>query len=124
MTLKTKIDAIVENVARTKADFEDYIKNEQNPLDERWEFWCAAPDYLKEHSRYAVDVPIEGLEKMFVYNGIYHCERHATIQMSAVPEVLVEAMEWSPELSITLEMIAQFKEFVLQNNLGSFVYDW
>ncbi len=122
-----RISYIQNDIDSVKETFEETIKDQSIPLDERWELFASGPDYLKYHSRW-----IEHFEEFGFDPTCDDYERHTKIDMvDAIGRTAEDALEWDHELKAykepTEEQIKNtnaFKEHILAKNLGSFIMDW
>jgi hypothetical protein len=114
------IQAIIGNVdqviASARPVFAAYIKDTSISLDERWQAFTAANDALKDHQRFQADLTL-GREQISWYDD-FCIDRYTTVKTEWLVESLYEVGDHTPDI------IAEFKEQILQQNLGSFTFDW
>ncbi len=100
-----------------KRIFEGYIKNKEYPLEDRWEIFIKAPDSLKEYQSWVIDLKGLTNNRTFSWYDDFYVERYQTKDLDA--DFIERVEEKFPEVDIN-----SIKEQILENNLGSFRYDW
>lgn len=146
--MKDKIFDLQCWVASVKLDFSIYIANEQIPLEERWEVFSKAPNYLKEQCGTNIfDYQDSGMG-IIGYECIIHVERYQVVDVvekvqwleelfseyAEYRELFGECAEHSSEnpdtyyqITVLLNSgysIRDLKEHILKHNAGYFTYDW
>lgn len=130
------LEAGVELVNKVLADLTEDLKaitsDKRIPVLERWHIWCGAPDSLKKHESWYMDIYYKDtnlLEKR-------ECNRHETVDVSDLVNDFIEC-EWS---DLTYDKNGNFDEKMpkgwlpdgfekvledlMSKNVGSFRYDW
>lgn len=118
--IETKIEKYVEDRKQIKKEFESVISNWLLPLHYRWQLFANAPVSLKNHEEWTRFFRSELIlpSKEINWGDDFHYDRYTTINTNAWVSRLHGKSGWTPEF------INTFKEEILANNLGSFVYDW
>lgn len=122
-----RISYIQNDIDSIKEDFANTIKDTSIPLAVRWDLFVEAPDYLKNHESW-----IMRFDEFDFDVADQDYERHRQIQMNDVIEGMEENEYWEanpeaeelPENYVFSEKISKFKEHILSENLGSFIFDW
>lgn len=119
-------DLIKDTVNTYKQLFQAYIADTTEPLEERWQAFCDAPEYLKNDMGYMCSE----LDKYFgedvvYYDGPIHIERY----QEQTSEDVVESLECHFEdQGLSAEEVTNrinaVKEKILADNFGRFTYDW
>jgi hypothetical protein len=114
------IQAIIGNVdqviASARPVFAAYIKDTSISLDDRWQAFTAANMALKDETTYGgLDLMFRG-ERISPYDDFY-MDKYETCSGERLVIFLEENEH--PEADI-----ADFKEQLLKNNVGSFTFDW
>lgn len=103
------------SVQATKKVFETFITSKELSLEDRWDLFCGAPNYLKNRepriARFAA------LGSNFCYYEEYGTERYQVVYTTGI----VEFMEDNEYPSVQIQ---DLKEEILAKNLGSFTFDW
>lgn len=123
--------AILEN---SNLPFEVYIQDQSIPLSERWEVFCITPYEMKEHDPCGPSFHNSLPRDFIMYDGPIDMDRGYTMNTikmveyieSALAEIAIDEYLGNDRkkdlfLSINLDEI---KEEILEQNLGSFTYDW
>lgn len=133
MELFERMKKIQESLEKTKLPFEDYIKNKEIPLNERWDIFIIAPSEMKNHDNYLTS--FDSLPNDFVmYDGPIHVERGQTIKTNDMIEEIEEELiniknddffrsDYYKNMFIAVNLDS-IKEEILSKNMGSFDYDW
>ncbi len=109
-----------------KQRFVEYIKDVSIPLESRWEAFLEAPMDWKYQQSYVIHFQVERKLKgreISWYDDFY-IEKKETVVMENIIERLEEDLDSFSENGWTLELIQEFKEEILQKNIGSFDWDW
>lgn len=117
-----------------------WVVDKDIPLEERWDTFIKSG--LGEHHVFLVKFKSLG-EDFISYDGKFHAERHQTVDVEDIEQILLDGHghwegdwegrwdgdgHWKGEEFIheeyPEEMIAEFKEEVLEKFLKSFEFDW
>jgi hypothetical protein len=121
VNFKEQVEDLNKQIEAIKGEFATYIADKSIPLDERWEVFMNAPANLRETSPWIQR--FKGLPEDFIgYDGPVYAERHQTVDMEFILDILGEIEEYDVDPD-DIDIIA-FKEDVLSKNLYSFTYDW
>ena len=118
MSIVARINVLTNELRKVRCEFATFIADKNIPLDERYALWLSAPEDLKvtDDSHCSLDcLPSD----FIMYDGPYHAERYSTVDM----EDLISNAESGEYDGLDVDVNA-VKEYVLQNNLKSFTYDW
>lgn len=111
---------------KLKPAFEEYIKDTSIALDERWDFWVAAPVELKNKEPWVEHLDFNGKEIGWFDSPVY-AERRMDVYLEEVIEAF-EGMERDSYFGINEDnkaaAIEELKETILAANLHSFNNDW
>jgi hypothetical protein len=109
-----------------KQRFVEYIKDVSIPLESRWEAFLEAPMDWKEQQSYVVNFQIERKLKSreISWYDDFYIEKNETVVMENIIERIEEDLDSFSENGWNLELIQEFKEEILQKNIGSFDWDW
>ncbi len=133
MDVLSRMKKVQESLEKSKLPFEQYIKNKEIPLDERWEIFILAPSEMKTHENYLTS--FDSLPNDFVmYDGPIHADRGNTIETKDMIENIQESLDeissgdfyrddYYKNKFLEVDMNA-IKEEILSKNMGSFDYDW
>lgn len=112
----------IENQYRVVEEFKselqsmvkEFLKNKDNSLEDRWEVWTKYSQ--KNHEGCCVDFPEDRFPKLTdKANGCDgYFSRHEVIDYQCIVEI-------GKELNLDLN---DLKEYLLEENLGSFEIDW
>jgi len=125
MSLKDELIAYKAGGNPLKDRFLAFISDKSVPLDERWEAFKEAPSEFLYQQSWMYHFKSEALlpeKEIEWYEGgdeSFYVERHQTVYMIDFLDDWVLDKE-----SFTPEIIAAFKEEVLENAMESFEYDW
>jgi hypothetical protein len=119
-------DHIKDVVNTHKQLFASYIADTTEPLEERWQAFCDAPEYLKNDMGYMCSKLHHYFgEDAVSYDGPVYIERY----QERTSEDVVESLECHfedqglPPEEVTNRVNA-IKEKILADNFGRFTYDW
>ncbi len=127
--IKDYLYSVACNQNVMKDMFQDYIKDQSEPLEERWTAFVEAPESLKNCD--SCGGHFNSLPDDFImYEGPIHAERYQTIYVQDIVERIQEFKKYQGTyhtrhrgLFDKVDLDA-FKEECLKDNWGSFVYDW
>jgi hypothetical protein len=129
--LKYKINYLADQRIKVKDEFTWYISNKEIPLEERWEFFLNAPEWLKNTTTYIYH--FKCLEKYttgkygnenFYEDEIYQCvDKHETPTVGCILESIDDNKEIE-ESKFSDQDIIDLKEEFLENNIGAITFDW
>lgn len=94
--------------------FEEYLIDDTITLEERWDTWVNAPDFLKNHELYYIH--IDGVDDDLITGCCP--DRYATYDVTTLMESLEESEH---EKGFDAN---KAKADMLKRNIGSFCYDW
>lgn len=117
----TGINFIHQSILKEKETLEKYLADTSISLNERWETFKAAPDWLGNHDIWITGVLDEAMGEISWYDDFYK-ERHEVVVMADIIETMEERAE--VEGRYTKEQLVAAKEAILKHNLKSFVFDW
>jgi hypothetical protein len=142
--IKETISSIADAVAHSQALFQDYIKDKNHPLDERWNIFVNAPEFLKRHKHF-----IEHFKSFEVFKHQHRnqleddltinsdLQRGAVIRIIDWDEIFLDnylgeneddpdQMQWMADnnQAFTRAVYDNWREEVLAQNLGSIKFDW
>ena len=130
--IESEIRDVQDRIATLKEDFARVIADTELPLEERWDLFVKAPDFLKEYKGWVEDFKAFPCE--ITWYDDFNKERHETVDTVSIVESIVEDVKYSggdfeksklcTRLGITPDVLVALKEEILSKNLGSFVYDW
>lgn len=116
--------------SNVKHSFASYIADKTVSLEERWQVFIAAPEYLKDKHDWILhteDIPGFNIE----IDVEYRCK---FVNLEWVVEGYESDLEfehnWAKEHGtdyvpgVTREQINALKEYMLKNNIMGFTYDW
>lgn len=116
-----------------KAQYLSIIHNKNIDLDIRWKTFIEAPHEFKKHELYGpYFVVIDQITNFSWYDDM-SLDRHQTMDsknlISRIEESLVThksgyATSLSKHFISNPELILELKEEILEQNMGSFTYDW
>jgi hypothetical protein len=121
---KRRVENLNKQIEAIRDEFAQYIADQSVDLDTRWQVFMDAPANLRGCSSWIVR--FKGLPENFVgYAGPVWAERHQTVDVSYIMDVLseIEESDVDPEDLDKIDITA-FKKDVLSRNLYSFKYDW
>lgn len=140
MTLQEKIKAYnqakkdLEKQAKDlKSDFEKYLINKSIPLVERWEFFVNADDGFKNHKSSIWRANSEGMQYVMDnwFNAPEVYGRGKKIETSEIfgdcvhhGNIYPENFSYKMQKEDAQELLEEALEEILNNNLGSFCFDW
>lgn len=124
MNMVERLKAYVAAVNPLQVEYVAYIKDKSIPLADRWEAFCAAPTEFQEHESWIQHFDSEELlpnGEINFYDDFY-VEKYTEVYM----ENFIANIEEDPDYheDWTPEIIAAFKEEILEKNMGSFTFDW
>ena len=122
--LSEDISQVTFLLGEAKKKFEEYIKDKSVPLEERWEFFCLAPGFLKERDGSIVNFKVLDDCNIEYFEGDMYYQKYEEIHTESLVERLEEELEELSERGLTREGIDEIKEEILSQNLGSFKLDW
>lgn len=114
--LASIITEIEAGVLLTKIHFEKYISDRTIPLQERWEFWENAPDYLKNHAKWIL--PRGNPLREALDCNMRH--RYEKVDLSWLAEDELEYNDKTDEHIWESELL----EEVLKQNIATVIWDW
>lgn len=136
-TKKEKILGSFERINKELAEnielYCEFIEDKTIPLHERWELFCQAPNMFKDHETYLHTFNIEKKYGEISWLDHFYIDKYQTVNMINIIRDLQSQL--NPKLKFksrgfeqcpfkTQEAIDDFKEEILENNLGSFINDW
>lgn len=123
--LQVSICSIMYSIVPVRWDFEEYIKDQDIPLTERWELFKWAPNWLKGTLSNIIGMDeIMGNRDLVMYEGPIHAERYQTMEFATIIESLEENYEPGEVEAKYNVRIDDIKERILAANVATFVYDW
>jgi len=96
------------------------LKSSTASLEEKWSFWLTIPDHCKRHSEWVIPC----LGYICPMDSPLYVEKYCTVEIPYMIESLQEALDDGEDLEYSQEDIDRVKQYVIDNNVGSFVYDW
>ena len=81
-----------------------YLKDKNEPLEDRWAVYCGISGYLPMQSWY-MDIPT-----VDSYYDDLHCDRHQTVYLADLPDILQNRTE---------EQINEIMEWAMASGYGS-----
>ena len=112
-----------------KKQYLKYIQDRKLPLNDRWDVFVAAPIDIKEEEPWIQEFDIEKKVGKFPWFD-WGRERNETVDVSD----FINNIDFEDNIGIsdlygldrqfTIESLNEFKEEVLQKNIGSFNLDW
>lgn len=119
-----QLEAAQALISKLKPDFEAFIKDKSISLEERWQTFASAPDYLRNKEPWVEHLEIGGREICW-YNDFY-VERYQDVNMVDIIECMFENVgeDSYKTVDYTVEDIKVLQEEILDRNLGSFNNDW
>ncbi len=131
-SLQSDIVGLEWKVKEVKNEFAEFIKDKSIPLDERWEFFKEAPEYLKNKSSYIEHFDAETLleEGEIVWYDEFYIERYQECELVNVISSIEDRINSKDDYphsrgaDYSVEFLEAFKEEILQKNMHSFVHDW
>ena len=140
MTLQEKIQAYnqakkdLEKQAKDlKSDFEKYLVNKNIPLVERWEFFVNSDEGFKNHKRSIHRANSEGMQYVMDnwFNAPEVYGRGKRIDVADLfgdcvhnGNIYPENFSYKMQKEDAQELLEEALEEILNNNLGSFCFDW
>jgi len=129
MNALEQYNEIAVKIPELKLLFEKEIVDQTKPLEERWDYWCKAPDALKNEEPYIKRFDSEKLlpDGRIDWYDDFGIERRRVVDLCVfldehVLDVWNGEEHWADGWN---EQIRDaFREEVLAKNLGSFVMDW
>ncbi len=128
--IKRMLDELDEQMDKIAGPFEYYIKNQQEPLEERWELFSKACMDMKNHEGFIHHFKcIKGRDaemNLIGEDGLYYASKGKTIETDVLADFLKEYVNheeyehYFPK-NFSIDIL---KEEILQKNLGSYEYDW
>ena len=115
--MKDLLERLLNTLNSYKPNFVEYITNPNVHLDDRWETFLMAPYEFKEHLRSYPNLKLAG-DTISWYDDFY-VEKYQTVEAETLLEWVLES-----ENEHSKEVVDSFKEEILKQNMGSFVYDW
>lgn len=106
-----------------KAGFAAYIKDSTIPLSERWSFFVASPNYVKEQDTYIHTFKWESTHGGLEWYDNFYCDRYANVTMEQIIDTMYDRVDEANN-NWNFINIAELQEEILSKNLGSFVNDW
>lgn len=114
------IETLNKHIKSLKPYFEEYIKNQNIPLEERWEIFLRSTDCLSKHDSFIFHFPFvlpNGSDRDDVDVHLYENHIRGSFKMEDIVEQLSEE-QWE------FEFIDKIKEYILEHNVKSFDFDW
>lgn len=121
--LKEDITQVMFLLGEAKKKFKKYIKDKSVPLEERWEFFTIAPDFLKDHKGWVESFKILD-DKGIEYYDDFGYERYRRVDTEDLVATLFECLEEWKDRELTEGDIHEIMEEILLKNMGSFTHDW
>jgi hypothetical protein len=137
LNVVNKFTSINMQIEVCKAQFVAAITDMESTLEQRWNLFSLAPDYLKEHESYIINFTFPDGTRFECFHDAGY-EKYSTNLMVCVVAAIRDRefdssvtgeYDWDAyEADIakfpdSANVIA-FKEHILKNNLGSFTVDW
>jgi hypothetical protein len=117
-------NSLKEEASSLKKRVREAFSDKTIPLQDRWSVWVDLPDIVKEEFWRIIRFPIEDR----VGSITEHFDRRDTIHLPDYVADLESNLEWFRQRSMpynwTQELIDEFKEQILEQNLVQFVVDW
>ena len=115
---------------KLKEEFAQYIAAKNIPMCDRWQVFIAAPEYLKDKHDWIIhtkDIPGFSIEIDSEYRGKFVNLEWAVESFESDMEFEINwakenGTDYVPE--VTREQINALKEYMLENNIMGFTYDW
>lgn len=126
-----KIQDVQDRIETLKEEFASTIADTDIDLEERWDLFVKAPDFLKEHRGWVEDFKAFPCE--ITWYDDFSIEKHEIVYTAGIVERIVEDFIYAERYSgtskfkkmgFTSETVEKLKEEILSMNLGSFTYDW
>lgn len=118
---------ICNRVEELKANIEMYYLSE-NPHTEKMKIFNEAPNYLKNHEYFIVHYDLEVIDERMNDSWL---DKGAVVELVEVINTLHKDLEtdsqnpvYEKEFNFTEEDVLKFEEWVLEQNLGSYRFDW
>lgn len=121
--LQYDINILNKKLEDTKKDFVEYISDNSYPLGVRWDFFCDAPDFLKNQYSSIHTFKWENTNGEISWYDDFYCDRYATVSMDMVIDSMLDRVDEDTN-NYTKESIKELQEEILSKNLGSFINDW
>lgn len=102
----------------------EYIRDKSIPLNDRWEVFKEAPKDWKNQSNWVQQFEVERKLGEISWYDDFYIEKNQTVDMVDIVERLEDDPTRFFNKGWTLELIVEFKEEILQENISSFNYDW
>ena len=101
--------------------YKDYINNKDIPLNDRWEVFKEAPADWKNRYYWLCQFKVENkLSREISWSDDFYIDKHQTVDMVNIIERLEDDPTRFFNKGWTKELIEEFKEDILQGNIGSF----
>lgn len=125
MSIKDELIAYKQDSNPLKDRFLAFIKDKSVPLNERWETYLEAPREFLEHHFWVVHFDSEKLLESgeISWYDDFGADRGVTVSGADIIDRMEDSIEFEDDV-YTPEIVAAFKEEILQKGLGSFDYDW
>lgn len=122
------INALDRGINFLKPQFEKYISDKCETLEERWDVWTKAPTYLKNHKSCIYHMYFDSTELTECLMSDYYIEKYETVDLAhficRVEENLYEEYISGILPDDKVHALNVLKETILKDNIGSFVNDW
>ena len=124
MTMLERVQAYLNEANKIKPDWEKYVVDKTQPLDERWTTYWAAP----KEWRIDVDssnIPVDCLDSLFdsPYDD-FNMDRSETKSLDDIINFVEEKLRDDEVDGLTQELIDEAKEEIMAEKLGEWEYDW
>lgn len=106
-----------------KKQYLKYIQDQKLPLNDRWDVFVSAPIDLKEEEPWIQKFDIEDKTGEFPWFD-WGRNRNETVNVSDFINNIGISDLYGLDRQFTVELLNEFKEEVLQKNIGSFDLDW
>ncbi len=116
-----------------KATFAKVISDKTYSLEDRWATFVNAPDFLKNHECFAHEFKALDRDDICYEGRLVHCERYSKVTWDRVVTGILECGDFyktdedyeSGNLCQEgIDIYNAVREEILENNIGSFEYDW
>lgn len=112
-----------------KPEYVLYIKDRTIPLEERWNVFQHMPEFMKQSGGWVEYIPILEDSGIEWYDDFY-IDRYQTVELNKIIERIKEELddEYKGDLYEKIKdipnLVDEIKEWVLENNIYSFINDW
>lgn len=111
------IENLNKHIESLKPYFEEYIKNQNIPLEERWEMFLRSNDCLSKHINSIFHFP-------FILPSGQELNDSLLKDCSRGRFLMKDIVEFSCSEQWENEFLDKIKEYILEQNVKSFDFDW